>query len=578
MAYPAGVTVVTLTLGTTLQADGEPGVFSGTVMPIFGGTVRSILWAADGTAYTDSDGAVASGPSGVAAVAVPDPHQAGWVVPIQGVGGVTEYAPITDWGYLVSGVIAFPSGRRVIRKAFKVAPGQTSIDVDMVADGQLVAAVQGPYVPGAGTVDLTGVVRSVLVTTGTEARPSADVVIWVSPNSITPVNAAATDLVATPTGTADASAPTVPTGLTVTGQTTTTLDVSWGASTDNVGVTGYEVRINSGTGITKAVSPRTHQFTGLTPATTYPVQVRARDAAGNWSAWCTAVNGTTAATSDTTAPSAPTGLAASAITSSGFTLSWTASTDNVAVTGYEVEIGGSSYSTPTGTSAVITGRAASTNYSARVRARDAAGNWSTWTSLSGGVTTSASGPTQLFTDDFNRSNGAAGNGWQGPSGDGSNTAIVSNALSFANWSAYNRGAWQGGLPRNVSVRALFVAAAATYQGIFLGYNATTGGGVKLFNNGGTWVVGNADGFGTENTAVTGSVPAGSTALRLDLFADGTVRAYAGVGTASTLILDSTITALGITGLSSDTGSVYRAGYCGEAKTPNMDSFEIWSTV
>ena len=308
MSFPIGVNTVTLTIGTTLAGDGESGSFDGAVVPIFGGTVRAILWLGDGTAYTDVSGTVVSGPSGVAAVAVPDPHQDGWVVPTLGPGGATVNVPITDWGYFVSGIITFASGKnRIIGKAVKITPGQTAVDLDTVADGQLVGGIQGPYVPAGGGVggpvawadvtgkpDLTGMVRSVLVTTGNEARPSADLVIWVSPDSITPVNAAATDLVATPTGTADASAPTVPTGLTVTGQTTTTLDVSWGASTDNVGVTGYEVRLNSGTGVTKAVSPRTHQFTGLTPATTYAVQVRARDAAGNWSAWCTAVNGTTA--------------------------------------------------------------------------------------------------------------------------------------------------------------------------------------------------------------------------------------------------------------------------------------------
>lgn len=278
-------------------------------------------------------------------------------------------------------------------------------------------------------------------------------------------------------------------------------------------------------------------------------------------------------TADTTAPTVPTGLVSSAITSTGFTVSWTASSDAVGVTGYQVRVGAGTPVDKTVTSHSFTGLTASTAYAVTVRSRDAAGNWSAWsTALT--VNTASAGASPLFADTFNRANGLAGNGWQGPSGDGSNTTIVSNALAFSGWSAYNR-AWQSGLPRACSVRALFTSAIDTYQGIFVGYHGTTGGGVKLFNNGGTWVVGNADGFGTQNTPVT-APPGGSTALRLDLFADGIVRGYAGVGTADTLILDSTVTALGITGLSSDSSSVYRAGYCGEAKTPSVDNFEVYA--
>ena len=82
------------------------------------------------------------------------------------------------------------------------------------------------------------------------------------------------------------------------------------------------------------------------------------------------------ATPDTTPPSTPTGLVASNITSSGFTVSWTASSDNIATTGYDVQIGGVSVATPTGTSQAVTGCTANTDYSVAVRARDAAGNWS----------------------------------------------------------------------------------------------------------------------------------------------------------------------------------------------------------
>src|SRR5690606_13833171 len=78
--------------------------------------------------------------------------------------------------------------------------------------------------------------------------------------------------------------------------------------------------------------------------------------------------------SDTTAPSTPTGLTASGTTSSSTNLSWSASSDNVGVTGYEVVLGGSVIGTVGGTTAAATGLAASTCYSFSVRAKDAAGN------------------------------------------------------------------------------------------------------------------------------------------------------------------------------------------------------------
>ena len=77
---------------------------------------------------------------------------------------------------------------------------------------------------------------------------------------------------------------------------------------------------------------------------------------------------------DTQAPSVPTNLTASNITDTTASLNWTASTDNVGVTGYEVFSGGSSIGTVAGNSANITGLTAGTSYTFSVRAFDAAGN------------------------------------------------------------------------------------------------------------------------------------------------------------------------------------------------------------
>jgi bacillolysin len=82
----------------------------------------------------------------------------------------------------------------------------------------------------------------------------------------------------------------------------------------------------------------------------------------------------TGGSSDTTPPSTPANLAASATTASSTTLSWTASTDNVGVTGYNVYNGATLVTTLTGTTGVVTGLTASTTYSFTIKAKDAAGN------------------------------------------------------------------------------------------------------------------------------------------------------------------------------------------------------------
>jgi chitodextrinase len=79
-------------------------------------------------------------------------------------------------------------------------------------------------------------------------------------------------------------------------------------------------------------------------------------------------------TTDTQAPTTPTNLAVSNIAQTTATLTWTASTDNVGVTGYQITLNGSVIGTVSGTSANLTGLTASTAYTATVVAKDAAGN------------------------------------------------------------------------------------------------------------------------------------------------------------------------------------------------------------
>ncbi|MFN8274275.1 MAG: zinc-dependent metalloprotease family protein [Flavobacteriaceae bacterium] len=175
-------------------------------------------------------------------------------------------------------------------------------------------------------------------------------------------------------GSSDTIAPTAPTSLAASGTTQTTTNLSWTASTDNVAVTGYDV-YQGATLKGSTTTATTFAVTGLTASTAYTFTVKAKDAAGNVSAASNAVNVTTLAASDTTAPTAPTSLAASGTTQTTTNLSWTAATDNVGVTGYDVYQGASLIgSTTTATTFAVSGLTASTAYAFTVKAKDAAGN------------------------------------------------------------------------------------------------------------------------------------------------------------------------------------------------------------
>ena len=65
--------------------------------------------------------------------------------------------------------------------------------------------------------------------------------------------------------------------------------------------------------------------------------MRAIDAAGNLSGYSSIVTATTLAVPDTSPPSAPTGVTATAVSATRIDLGWTASTDDVGVAGYRVE-------------------------------------------------------------------------------------------------------------------------------------------------------------------------------------------------------------------------------------------------
>ncbi|MGB2684456.1 MAG: endonuclease [Olleya sp.] len=95
-------------------------------------------------------------------------------------------------------------------------------------------------------------------------------------------------------GPTDTQAPTVPANIVASNPTSTTIDLSWSASTDNTAVVSYDVfdgsnYVNTGSNAT------TYTISGLTPETTYTLSVRARDAEDNTSALSTTATETTLA-------------------------------------------------------------------------------------------------------------------------------------------------------------------------------------------------------------------------------------------------------------------------------------------
>lgn len=186
----------------------------------------------------------------------------------------------------------------------------------------------------------------------------------------------------------DSKKPTPPADLAAVANADGSVSATWTASTDDVGVTAYAV-LRNGTEILQVPGP-TAKITTLSAGTHY-LQVQAIDAAGNRSAKTPSVMVTIAGGSpDTTKPTSPKNLTASVGASGSVDMSWSASTDNVGVTGYVVFANGVETTRVTTTSASVTGLAAGT-WSMQVQAIDAAGNGSFRTAPVS-VTVTAAGP------------------------------------------------------------------------------------------------------------------------------------------------------------------------------------------
>jgi YD repeat-containing protein len=196
--------------------------------------------------------------------------------------------------------------------------------------------------------------------------------------------------IASATTVAETTPPSVPGSLSASAASGTQANLSWGASTDSGGsnLSGYKIERCQGSGCSGfaqiAVTASTsYPDTTLSSGVTYQYRVRAYDGAGNNSGYSNTVAVTTP---DTVAPSTPSGLAAAAPSSNSVNLTWTGSTDNIAVTGYKVYRGGTQIGTASATNYTDNTVVGSTAYNYTVAAYDAAGNTSA-TSNTAPVTT-----------------------------------------------------------------------------------------------------------------------------------------------------------------------------------------------
>jgi hypothetical protein len=173
----------------------------------------------------------------------------------------------------------------------------------------------------------------------------------------------------------DVQPPSTPTGLRSGGQSGS-FTLTWEASTDDVGVTGYEIYTNTGSAPMATVTT-TSVSLPPPPPMVMSFGVRAIDAAGNRSPFVTLGLATPP---DVTPPGPPTNLTLGGPTGGFFTVRWDAPRDDQFVAGYEVTLNGRVVRLVGNTTAFVPYSGFGT-YMVGVRAFDGAGNFSTRTQI-----------------------------------------------------------------------------------------------------------------------------------------------------------------------------------------------------
>lgn len=195
----------------------------------------------------------------------------------------------------------------------------------------------------------------------------------------------------------DTEAPSVPTNLQASNITTFSIDLSWTASTDNVGVTSYDIYVNGNLEV--ATSTTSITISNLLPDSNYSFAVLAKDIANNASQLSTPLD--TKTLKDEEPPTIPQNLVISNETESTFIISWDASTDNTKVGIYEIYVDDVLYGSSNNEMFTANGLAPSTTYKVQVLAVDEVGNKSALSTPVNGTTTNGSATaTELFFSEY----------------------------------------------------------------------------------------------------------------------------------------------------------------------------------
>jgi chitodextrinase len=163
--------------------------------------------------------------------------------------------------------------------------------------------------------------------TWTGLRPGVQYYFWVEAVDASG-NKSTSDLLVVET-VRDVTPPSPPGNLTVGTVTASQVSLAWNASTDDSGIIDlYQVSVSPAAGNVVFTGAASATVVGLAPLTTYTFTVRARDAGWNVSQASNTVSATTAASTDTTPPTAPTDLRIGRSHSCEIMVRWTQSTDD----------------------------------------------------------------------------------------------------------------------------------------------------------------------------------------------------------------------------------------------------------
>ena len=178
---------------------------------------------------------------------------------------------------------------------------------------------------------------------------------------------------------ADLAPPSAPIGMQRLAATETSVVLAWTPSDDDVGVVEYGLYV-SGLRV-GTVTEASATVSNLECGKTYSLGIDAADAAGNRSTRSDAFFATAAVRGQELLPRHRPASAVTDATQTGISVKWTASTDNVGVTGYGRYLATSRIGTSTTTNASFGSLKCGTTYTLGVDATDAAGNRSSTSTM-----------------------------------------------------------------------------------------------------------------------------------------------------------------------------------------------------